>query len=198
MFTITLVAFKGGVGKTTSAIHIASYLSQFGPTLLVDGDPNRSASTWAKPNNLPFTVLNEIAALHQKGEFKYQVIDTKARPEKEDLELFVKNCDYLVVPTEPDTLSLATVVRVAKTFEALKADRYKVLITKVPPKPSRAGQDAQEFLTASGIPQFERYIRRFEAFRKAVDLGVPVSKVRDEHAIDGWNDYLAICKELGL
>ena len=195
---ITLVAFKGGVGKTTSAIHIATYLSQSGPTLLVDGDPNRSATTWARPGNLPFTVLDEFSAIHHRGEFAHTIIDTKARPEKEDLEIFIRNCDYLIVPTEPDTLSLAAVVRVAKTFEAMKSNHYKILITRVPPRPSRASDDAQEFLGSSNIPQFGTYIRRFEAFRKAVDLGVPVNQVRDEHAQDGWRDYVSVCKELGL
>jgi chromosome partitioning protein len=40
---VTLVSLKGGVGKTTSAIHIAAYLQKKGPTLLIDADKNRSA-----------------------------------------------------------------------------------------------------------------------------------------------------------
>ncbi len=43
---VTVAGFKGGVGKTTSAIHLATYLNQNASTLLVDGDPNRSATTW--------------------------------------------------------------------------------------------------------------------------------------------------------
>ena len=45
---LTVASFKGGVGKTTSAIHFAAYLQQQAPTLLIDGDPNRSATTWAR------------------------------------------------------------------------------------------------------------------------------------------------------
>ena len=40
---ITVAGFKGGVGKTTTAIHLACYFAQQSEkTLLVDGDPNRS------------------------------------------------------------------------------------------------------------------------------------------------------------
>jgi chromosome partitioning protein len=41
---ITVASFKGGVGKTTTAVHLAAYLQPEGETLLIDGDPNRSAT----------------------------------------------------------------------------------------------------------------------------------------------------------
>ena len=40
---ITVTSYKGGVGKTTTAIHLATYLQSLAPTLLVDGDGIRSA-----------------------------------------------------------------------------------------------------------------------------------------------------------
>jgi cellulose biosynthesis protein BcsQ len=43
---ITVASFKGGVGKTTTAVHLATFFQQHGPTVLIDGDPNRSASAW--------------------------------------------------------------------------------------------------------------------------------------------------------
>ncbi|QKD81208.1 ParA family protein [Thermoleptolyngbya sichuanensis A183] len=35
---------KGGVGKTTAAIHLAAFLQAQGETLPIDADPNRSAT----------------------------------------------------------------------------------------------------------------------------------------------------------
>ena len=56
---ITVASFKGGQAKTTSAVHLAAFFSKRGKTLLIDGDPNRSASSWAKRKSLPFMVCDE-------------------------------------------------------------------------------------------------------------------------------------------
>jgi cellulose biosynthesis protein BcsQ len=53
------------VGTTTS-IHLAAYLQSKGETLLIDGDPNRSASGWAKRGELTFKVVDERQAAKQK------------------------------------------------------------------------------------------------------------------------------------
>ena len=50
---ITVAGFKGGVGKTTTAIHLACYFAQQSEkTLLVDGDPNRSSLSDRKSTRL--------------------------------------------------------------------------------------------------------------------------------------------------
>jgi Mrp family chromosome partitioning ATPase len=44
---ITVASYKGGVGKTTTAIHLAAYLQTQAPTLLLDGDDTRNATAWS-------------------------------------------------------------------------------------------------------------------------------------------------------
>ena len=55
---IAVTALKGGVGKTTTAVHISAYLQTKAPTLLVDADRNRSALVWSKEEKLPFRVAD--------------------------------------------------------------------------------------------------------------------------------------------
>ncbi|HMB06024.1 MAG TPA: ParA family protein [Isosphaeraceae bacterium] len=193
---ITVASFKGGVGKTTTAVHLAAHLRQQKDTLLIDGDPNRSVSGWAKRGTLPFKVIDERQAARYSREFEHIVIDTQARPNQEDLEALAAGCDLLVVPTTPDALALDALLLMVDTLKNLGAKQYRILITVIPPKPSRDGDAARAALEEAGLPLFAAGIRRIAAFQRAAELGVPVSEVKDPRAKLGWDDYVAVGEEI--
>src|ERR1700712_1717667 len=61
MFVIAIAQIKGGVGKTTLAINLAGELaSRSYSTLLLDMDPQKSASQWAAPQQLEFRVRESL------------------------------------------------------------------------------------------------------------------------------------------
>ena len=72
---ITVAGYKGGTGKTTTAVHLACCLQSHAPALLIDGDPNRSASGWAKRGGFPFRVVDERQAARYAREYEHIVID---------------------------------------------------------------------------------------------------------------------------
>ena len=63
---VTLASVKGGVGKSTCAIHIAAYLQAHAKTLLVDSDRIRSCVAWSKRGKLPFPVIDERSSVAQR------------------------------------------------------------------------------------------------------------------------------------
>lgn len=196
---LTVAGFKGGVGKTTSAVHFAAYLQQKAPTLLIDGDPNRSATTWARLGKLPFKVVDERAAPRYMREFEHIVIDTKARPEEDDLKSLVEGCDLLIIPSKPDLLSLDALRLTANTLKIIGAASYRVLLTIAPPKPSTDGEEAQKALKGGGYPVLHTIIRRFKAYEDAAVAGVPIYALTgNPRALEGWRDYEEAAKEMQL
>jgi chromosome partitioning protein len=192
----TVASFKGGVGKSTTAVHLASYLNVRSQTLLIDGDPNRSVTGWSKRGAFPFQVIDERQAARYARDYQHIVIDTQARPSREDLEALAGGCDLLVIPSTPDALALDALMLTAATLNGLGAERFKVLLTICPPKPSRDAEEARAMIAEAGLPLFTGEIRRAAAFQKAALQGVVVSAVKDPRAVDCWRDYERIGMEI--
>lgn len=192
MKVITVTGFKGGCGKSTTAIHVATFLSERGKVLLVDGDPNRTALHWAQRGQLPYTVADERQSLKLVTGNDYVVIDTPARPDSSDLQELAKGCDLLILPTLPDVVSLEPMLA---TAQALGCANYRVLITIVPPPPSREGQQMQADLVESGIPVFQTMIRRAAGFAKAALAGRSIRDLPGRDRLP-WNDYQALGHEI--
>lgn len=191
---VTVAGFKGGVGKTTTAVHLACFLKEHGSALLVDGDPNRSATHWAKRGELPFKVVDVMAAAKHSKDYEHIVIDTAARAEKDDLEALVEGCDLLVLPTTPDALAIDAMLQTVDLLQQLKANDYRILLTMIHPKPVKMAAMARDAL--SGLPLFEQGIRRLIAYEKASLQGVPVYETRDRMARIGWSEYKAVGAEI--
>jgi chromosome partitioning protein len=198
MKIITVTGYKGGVGKSTTAFHVAAFLSERGQTILVDGDPNHSAIKWAERGQsggyqLPFQVVDQRQAMRIVSGADYLVIDTPARPNSDDLTVLAKGCDLLILPTSPDILSLEPMLETARE---LGNANYRALITVVPPHPSREGELMQSDLREGEVPIFNTMIRRTVGFAKAALAGRPIRDLDDPRSRVAWEDYQALGNEV--
>lgn len=188
---IVVTSNKGGVGKTTTAVHLAAFLQMRGPTLLMDADPVKGALTWAaQGEGLPFWVARPGATKERK--FDHVVVDTRGQPKAKTLEEFAEGADLIVVPTTPSILSLQSLPALLEELGGLPV---KALLTVVPPFPSLEGARALAWLKAEKIPHFKTAVGRYAAYEKAALLGTTVQSVADPRAQRAWEDYIAVGRE---
>ena len=83
-----------------------------------------------------------------------------------------------------------------KALHQLGNDQYRILLTIIPPKPSKDGEEARKMLTDAGLPVLKSEIRRYSAFKKAALEGTVVNGVTDKKARIAWSDYQALGKEI--
>ena len=73
---ITVASYKGGVGKTTTAVHLAAYLQTLAPTLLLDGDDTRKATSWNdRGKGFPFKIADAVQAARLARNYEHVFID---------------------------------------------------------------------------------------------------------------------------
>jgi chromosome partitioning protein len=191
-----ILGFKGGVGKTTAAVHLAGFLNESAPTCLIDCDPNHSALAWARKGRLPFPVVSEEETARVARKYHHLVIDAKARPTRETLAAVLRGSDFLILPTTPDSLSIDALLQTVEALGGLAKGKYRVLLNICPPYPSTEPEQARALLMKAGFPLFRNQIRRSVAFQRAPLVGGLVQDTGEERAGLCAADYAAIGTEL--
>ncbi len=109
----------------------------------------------------------------------------------------LKFCQSIrILPTTPDALSLDALMQTVDALKSLGAEKFRILITRIPAKPRRDGEEAREMLSEASLPLFKGGIREGVAFQKAALAGVPVNVVSDPRARMAWRDYQHIGQEV--
>lgn len=168
---IAVVASKGGVAKTTTAVHLAAALASkrgAGRVVLIDGDATRAATGWAHrgAGRLPFEV---VAPGTPTRDAAHVVVDTAANEAAGDLEALAKRADVVIVPTPPYALDLAATLA---TVAALSPHgRVRVLLTRTPPAPQRDALEARAMLEARGVHVLRTEVPQRKPYAEAALIG---------------------------
>ncbi len=138
MSIIAVANTKGGVGKSTTAVHLAAWLHELGHRiLLVDCDTQHSSSEWiqeACPElttvvlNNPDKILDELPMLGQ--EFDYVIADGPGSQTETSRALLLKS-DLAIVPCKASMLevrALANATGVLRQVHGIRGTLPKALI----------------------------------------------------------------------
>jgi chromosome partitioning protein len=207
MRLVAVVDEKGGVGKTTTTMSLAAICAEAGRTLVVDVDPQGSASWWAQNagERLPFDFTSEkdpavLGSIRQAAENDYDVVivDTPGSLEGASiLARVVAAADYVIVPTEPAALAVVPMIRTVRTLIEPTGVDYRVLVNKVDGRSPATRDEAFAMLDAQGIRRFKASTRQLSAHAYAPAAGVVVTQyARDRYSIEAAGEYRAVALEM--
>ena len=143
MYTVALIAQKGGTGKTTLAVSLAVAAGQVGMTsIIIDLDPQATACNWKDRRKSDGPVVidaqpGRLAAALAKAEengVDFAVIDTPARNEQSALAA-AKAADLVLIPCRPQAYDLETI---PNTKEILTLAGNKPAVASSTPFPPSA------------------------------------------------------------
>ena len=159
MYTVALVAQKGGTGKTTLAVSLAVAAGQVGLTsIIVDLDPQATACNWKDRRKGDGPVVIDAqparlaAALVKAAEngVDFAVIDTPARNEQSALAA-AKVADLVLIPCRPQAYDLETIPN-TKEILALAGNTPALAILNAVPAFGDRHEQARALLNRLQVP----------------------------------------------
>ena len=187
---ITFAGQKGGSGKTTCSIAVATeWYARGNRVLLVDADPQGSSRTWAEVavevgESVP-TVIGMGASLHKPDQLpmlakNYDVTVIDCPPRHGDIQrASLMVADVAVIPCGPSSLeawALAETIELVSQARMIRPNlQTAILITR---KISRTviGNSARTVLVESGLPVLDTELGYRVSYQEALASGLGITQ----------------------
>jgi chromosome partitioning protein len=192
MPTIVFASPKGGAGKSTSAVLLATELASRGATVtVIDADPNKPLSQWSKRAGKPET-LTLLADVKEDS-----IIDAIEKAALESIFVIVdlegtasmmvgyamSRADLVIVPTQGSHLDASEAVKAIKLVRAQekafsKKIPFAILFTRTSAaiRP-RTLQSIESEFGKQDVPMFDVQIHEREAYRAIFAFGGSLSSL---------------------
>lgn len=184
MTTITTVAnLKGGVGKSTTTIHLATAAQMAGiPTAIIDLDPDQQAAAkWSDSRTAPrpsvlsavYSRLPHSIAEAERGGSELIFIDTAAFEQK-ILTASVQVAHLILIPCRPtaqDVQYLTATTDLVATYQKPAA----IVLNQVEPRLPETEQ-ARALIAKLGLALSPLYLSKAVAYQRAIAAGLGVTE----------------------
>ena len=187
MPTIAIVSQKGGSGKTTLAVHIATRAAQAGhEACVVDTDPQATAAAWGdwRGDFLPVVVTSPPARLARtiesakKNKVDFVVVDTPPHADAAAREA-IKVADIVLIPSKPRAFDLHALEPIADLVNFAKKPAW-VVLNSVPAGATVLTEDAKKTAKDMGLKICPVTLGDRAAFHRSSAKGETAAEVDPE------------------
>jgi chromosome partitioning protein len=185
MPVVALLNQKGGVGKTTLSVHLATALAESHKLLLVDADPQGSALDWSAqreatgaPARFPViglpkeTLHRELAPIAR--DYEWVVIDGPPRVNKIARSAIVVS-DFVIIPVQPSPFDIWAAEDVEEIIDECAAIKPHLLTRFLVNRlflNTTLGQEVKEELSKRPFQTLQTAIRNRQEYAKAARRGM--------------------------
>ena len=186
MPTIVFASPKGGVGKSTAAVLLATELAGFGAGVtMIDADPNKPLSQWAKRPGKPekLTVLADIAedsiidSIESAAlQTPFVIVDLEGTASMM-VGYAMSRADLVIIPVQGshlDATEAAKAIKLVKAQERVfkRTIPYTILFTRTSPAiRTRTLQSIESEFAANDIPMLSTQLNERDAYRALFAFG---------------------------
>ena len=177
---------KGGVGKTTLAMNMAAGLTRRGSCIVVDADPQRSATMWIELSDslreFPARVVpaeDEIKKqiIQLQTEFDYIVIDCPPEIKSDSTISAIEISQILLIPLLPSPMDLWASTRIEELIKRVQRVNPTisafVVLNQIEPR-SAMSRGMDDALQEINIPVLRHRLSRRASYRTAALEGCSV------------------------
>jgi chromosome partitioning protein len=179
---------KGGVGKTTLAIHVSHALCLLGyRVLLIDADPQGSSRDWAASRRSEplFSVMGiDRPSIHKEIPLlspNYDHILIDGPPRVTDLaRSAIVAADLVLIPVQPspyDVWAAKEVIDLIKEASVFKESLKSVFVVNRKIANTAIGRDVNEALASYQIPVLKSHITQRVSFAESAGTGQTVLEI---------------------
>jgi chromosome partitioning protein len=194
---------KGGVGKSTTAVNLAGILGEEMRVLVVDSDPQGSATWWMERSEeagaadvVQETDPRMLGRVREVGGYDVVLVDTRPALRASALRVVMGAADHVVLPSPPAPMDMVALIETVRQEVRPTGVRHRVLLTRVDARSRGEAEEARGALSGAGIPVFGGMVREYKAHRTASLLGIPISGLGLRRGRNAEDDYRRVAGEL--